>query len=188
MVEISLLLNWIAYLSCHAFIYHLKKHVSWNHFWSNGLLWDLFQLSFLLRNQDPKGQLEHRESDKLGEKFVASAKVWLAPSSSRFKWSVCSIGRGINADMGVVSLIEMLYSLSHMHAWLCSLWRCMATGWLQEICQLPNRCLPSVSNHAILGFLEVSLLSLSLGPYCLFGVLLRTCANRGATCVCSWVL
>jgi len=69
----------------------------------------LFQLSFLLRNQDPKGQLEHRESDKLGEKFVASAKVWLAPSSNRFK---CSIGPGINADMGVVPLIEMLAILS----------------------------------------------------------------------------
>jgi hypothetical protein len=47
--------------------------------------------------------------------------------------------------------------------------------------------LPSVSNHSILGVLEVSLLSLSLGPNCLFVWSALACANRGATCVRSWV-
>ena len=135
MVEISLLLNWIAYLSCH--LYHLKKHVSCNHFWSNELVWDLFQLSFLLRNQDPKGQVEHRESDKLEEKFVASAKVWLAPSSNRFK---CSIGRRINADIGVVPWLRCSI-LSRMHA--CGFVR-FGDGWRPADCKRFANCLTVV--------------------------------------------
>jgi hypothetical protein len=39
------------------------------------------------------------ENDKLGEKFVASAKGWLAPSSNQSKG--CA-PKGINADMDVV--------------------------------------------------------------------------------------
>jgi len=48
-------------------------------------------------------------------------------------------------------------------------------GWRPADCKRFDNCVTvvcPVSNHAILGFLEVSLPSLSPGPYCLFGVLL----------------
>jgi hypothetical protein len=53
--------------------------------------------------------------------------------------------RGINADMGVVPLIEMLYSLACMHAWLCSLWRWRLAD-CKRFANCLNRCLPSVQS------------------------------------------
>jgi hypothetical protein len=114
----------------------------------------------------------------------------LAPSSNQSKG--CA-PKGINADMDVVpwsrdACIAMQFSLFLPLFLLHALFPLvMAIGWWLEICQLPN-LLSAQCPIRLLGFLEVSLLSLSLACRLSWSALACTmrcakCANRGVTCV-----